>query len=821
MPTESFNFINYSDQSLFIGDSSGKIQLRSYTDDLMLYSNFDTDFDATYAESESAADTTGTPSIENSGVFSQHISFTSVGDVTYSDKNFTALTDQGAVKLRVKPSFTKGFGHQDFTATSDPTIAGDTIYTFRLYVNDTLLSGDSIAISLVTGDSMGSVNIAVFAEINGTGAESEILTAGNIRIKSETAGDSILILSGTTNDLITLLTSVNDPELPNPPTARATLFDIYNGANNNNRVTLYHKEAGDSLTEGHLLLTMYSSSGDTQIADVDLGIWNISANTWYAFEFDWNKSIYQLFLDGSQFAVSSTGFTRTNTSEDFILQQVGAGDSYRYDELMVYNQYQNSADYTVETSALAQYSDADPYIDVFFGTGFVENEVRDLNLTCSAGCKFVVKIGATWYYYLTSDWVVSDATYSQSTTPANMESQFPSLTFNENAEVTIRVYFNSDGTSLQYIDNIEIVSLTGDSVPAIITGTVDLTDAVDISANFNFVITTDGGADTVDLRTGVGDSEATTMAELKAAINSYSIDGLDTVTDDGSNHLVLMSTSRGEDASVAVSAADTNDALSTIWGYAADDAGEEATTGAYVNYSELFRYVRSQLGEPVIPVELTDEQLEDCLAEAIYWYNYYGNTDENIVFTTLSGNNTDGYDIPATVGDPSLILEIILRPRFPFMYYAGREDLISNLYMQYIFQRFKSGYTTFLTDYYVTMTTEADLNVILGTQTKWEILNGKLYIFPDPSSNLSVGIKYASALSLSEINSNRFVKKFTLAEAKIVLGGIRSTFKSGIPMGADMAQLNGEDLIAAGNAEKEKEMEKLQKVQEPTFLTFF
>ena len=119
------------------------------------------------------------------------------------------------------------------------------------------------------------------------------------------------------------------------------------------------------------------------------------------------------------------------------------------------------------------------------------------------------------------------------------------------------------------------------------------------------------------------------------------------------------------------------------------------------------------------------------------------------------------------------------------------------------------------------MTTEADLNVILGTQTKWEILNGKLYIFPDPTSNLSVGIKYASALNLSEINSNRFVKKFTLAEAKIVLGGIRSTFKSGIPMGSDLAQLNGEDLIAAGNAEKEKEMDKLQKIQEPTFLSFF
>jgi hypothetical protein len=161
-----------------------------------------------------------------------------------------------------------------------------------------------------------------------------------------------------------------------------------------------------------------------------------------------------------------------------------------------------------------------------------------------------------------------------------------------------------------------------------------------------------------------------------------------------------------------------------------------------------------------------------------------------------------------------------MAPRYPFTYYAGRTDLITNLYVQYLFQRYKSGFTQILSDYYITITTEEDINVVLGTQVKWEILNDRLFIWPEPS-DFNIAIRYRGSLTAEEVVSNYWVRQLTLAEAKIVLGGIRSTFKSGIPGGAEMLQLNGEDLIAQGKEDRLWLFERLKSNQEPLFLEFF
>jgi hypothetical protein len=317
---------------------------------------------------------------------------------------------------------------------------------------------------------------------------------------------------------------------------------------------------------------------------------------------------------------------------------------------------------------------------------------------------------------------------------------------------------------------------------------------------------------------GVGDSTAVTLAEIKAAINAGNVPGLATAGDDGT-YLVLQTTTTGDSASITVTSGDTPDALSTVWGYTATDEGESAI-GDVVDYSELFRYIRSKLGEPLIPVELTDEQLEDCLADAVYQYNRRKNFEEKILYTALTGSAANGYDIPATVGGADNIIEIIMRPRYPYSWYVGRTDLVTNLYLQYLFQRYRTGFSDVISDYYITITAEEDINIVLGTQIKWEILNDKLWIWPEPD-NLNIAIRYRGAITAAEIVSDYWIRQLTLAEAKIVLGGIRSTFKSGIPGGAEMIQLNGEDLIAQGREEKANLMERLKRNQEPLFLEFF
>lgn len=814
---EYFNFIDYSDPTKFKRTEEGRIQLAGYPDELMLYASFDNTLDADYAISDVNGDTTGNPVNENFGVFSQHISFVNGGTLSYSNLNFTTMTEEGSIKFRVKTGFYNGYARQDFAATTDPTIAGDTNYEFRVYVNDTLINGDDTVVFLQVGDTMSTIRNAIYAEINAKGATAELLDANNIRMIVEVSGDSILVTAPNDgNNLITLLSGIGSQEYPNPPASTAKIFDVYNGTGDSNRITLKHKGAGDSLTAGNLLLEMYDSNGDTKI-NTDLGLWNLKYDTWYALEFNWNKSIYQLFIDGTMAAIGQTGFTRTSSSNKFIFQG-DVTDWYRFDELIIYNKYKNLENYTVATSALGKYATDDPYVDVYFGTGFQENEITDLNLKCSStGTKYVVKLGNIWYYYTNGAWRQSDATYSQSTTPAEMENKFTELVFSENLELIIRVFFHSDGSTQVYIDEIDIVTVTGDSEGAIIIGTIDLSSAVNLSTLYNILITTNLSSATVNCKAGAGDSTAVTLAEIKNAIDTASISGL--IVGDSNNYLTLQSSTKGTSSYVAISGAEANDAISLIWGFAASDYGA-AATGLIIDYSELFRWVRAKLGEPTIPVEVTDEQIEDCLEMGVHWYNYWRNADESIQYTNLSGNNTIGYDIPATI-DPDLIMEIILKPRFPFMYYQGREDLITNLYMQYLFQRFKAGYTTFLTDYYITMSTEQDLNNILGTLTKFEIRDGKLYIYPDPGGGIAVAIRYRSSLSLEEINTNYWIRRYTLAETKLVLGNIRSTFKSGIPGGTELIQLNGEDLIAQGTTEKAELLEEIKKMSEPLFLQFF
>lgn len=244
-----------------------------------------------------------------------------------------------------------------------------------------------------------------------------------------------------------------------------------------------------------------------------------------------------------------------------------------------------------------------------------------------------------------------------------------------------------------------------------------------------------------------------------------------------------------------------SDAIDLVWGYESADSGENAGAKP-VDYTPIFDYVRSQLGYPIVPVELTNEQLTGCLTEAVTEYNRWRNHSENLVYTTLYGNSVDGYEVPEVVGPPDNITDIIFRPKFPFGYYNADPDLANSLYMQYMFQKWgRPGQSGFLSDYALALSTEKDMNLILGTEVRWQIINRRIHISPKPNNAINIGIKYKSALSIDEIMIDNMVKRYTLAKAKILLGNIRSTFGGTIPGGTENIQLNGSDLIAQGKEE--------------------
>jgi hypothetical protein len=187
----------------------------------------------------------------------------------------------------------------------------------------------------------------------------------------------------------------------------------------------------------------------------------------------------------------------------------------------------------------------------------------------------------------------------------------------------------------------------------------------------------------------------------------------------------------------------------------------------------------------------------DAMAEYRRWRNF----KVDMIYAVLEGNSRDGYDIPPVVGGEENIVEVVARPLMPWTYYAGRDDLIGNLFVQSMFNR--KGIMEGATDYYMAVQANNDLNILMNQNIKISYMNRKIFVHPAPPASFNVAIRFKSPMTIDEIYNSDYIRKLMLAEAKITLGTIRSTFGGSIPGGEGMLQLNGDALKSEGNQEKE------------------
>lgn len=794
MIKETFRRIEYSDETKFL-KTDDRIELREYSDDLVFLANYNGVMNAQFTTGEETPTTTGSPVIADFDSFglSQHLDLK--GSVTYGYEGFTELNEEGHVSFRLSSGFDNDYGEQTFV-NEDPSVVGadGTDYFFKLYLADVLQGTFSVNLNI------GATKVDVFNALSiEIAAHSNVLYDSNNKIKmiSLVLGQSIYITAPDAGDsLITLMGGVETPVIANAPTVDIEFFRLAPSVGLNNAITLTHD------VNSHIIINMYDSSG-TLIVDEDAGIWSNESIKYYEFELSWNGNIGQLFLGGVLKHIFLTNFVRSNSMTELTLLGIDATDYHKIDEVILSNVFGNTKNYTPAYLPLTPYDTENPYADIFFGQGFKESEVMDLIVNTSEfGINFTVKIGHTWYYYFSGAWRASDGTFAQSTSADVFEIQFAELFFNENYDLDVRIFFHTDGYENVWIDEFSIIVEEGSSAAAYITGTIAITGTVDLSVNNSVEITTDQGTLVVDLSSAAIDASAVTLQEIKQAINDANVPGLAAATDDGNGHLVLLSSNTGSGSIVAIDHADTDDALSIVWdAEGTTDLGEDTEIlSDFSDYSELYRFIRAKLGAPLVPVELTDEQLDDCISSAVYHYNKWRNFQESIEQTNLVGTPEAGYELPAIVGGEENITEIILSPRYPISYYNGRDELMSNIYIQSIYDN--KNVLANAADYHIALVATQDLNLILNTEVRWEYLNKKIFLFPTPPPSLRIGIKYKSAMTLSEIVNSQSIKDFSLAEAKITLGGIRSTFGNAIPGGDGMLQLNGSELKSEGTQEK-------------------
>ena len=779
------------------------IRLKPYKDGLQFYSSFDSGIAPTYSLSGESAVTTGNPTNQSFGVFSNYLDLD--GSVTYYSNNFSYLRDKGTIQFRLKSAFNNAYGYQDFSMSLPGTIVAGN-YSIKVSLAEEDLGHFTIAV--LATDTQSDINNKVIAAIN-TPKIMATLAAGVLRIEAREQGKFVHIYEPTNGNssLITLLGGVEDSKLLNAPATTTQFLRIENGIDDRNAIRLTHN------TNGTLQLEMYNET--VRIVNLIFD-WDNAPYLWYAFCISFDQNNVRVYIDGALKAIAITEITRT-FSDNYLKLFGTTASHHNIDELIVYDiKLFDSTNYTVESVALSKYSINKPYIDIEFGKGYIDKEVKELILKSSSNCRFVVKLGNTWYYYYSGGWVISDGSFDKTVDGSTLETKFTELHFVEENFLTIRAYFYSNGLEDCWLEEMEIVTSLSEDEQAQIFGSVSLASPIDLSTNRNIYIVTDVGAREVDLTTNAIDPAAVSEIEILSAINSAGVPGLASATVNELHQLVLKSSSVGSTSFVSVQEPTANSAVSLVWGNLQSDYGADSV-GTIFDYEEIFRYVRSQLGAPQVPVELTDEQLNDALSSAVFEYNRWRNVSENILKMELTGDGTSGYEIPAAVGGTQNIIDIVVQPRTGLIFGNVGDDLMANIYTQFFF---KSGRNIVETsaDYYLTLSAQKDIDIIMGTRIHHYFYNNRLWIFPIPSRSMIIGIKYRATLTPEEIVYNQQIRDLTLAKAKIVLGGIRSTFGGRIPMGDSEITLNGESLKAEGKEEWNSTIEFIRRTQPVEFI---
>lgn len=225
-------------------------------------------------------------------------------------------------------------------------------------------------------------------------------------------------------------------------------------------------------------------------------------------------------------------------------------------------------------------------------------------------------------------------------------------------------------------------------------------------------------------------------------------------------------------------------------------------------YNGIKNFVMRRLGYPRVKIYTTEEQIDDNIWLAINRYFEYKDVNiKTMQITAMSGTNS--FDIPAGVV-PEFIHEVVFKPSDPLLSLTG---VMQDVYILYYLQN-AGGASNFIVDYWMTLASYEEYVRVLGNQPHWEILNDKIYVYPTPSMNYNLAIKYMELPNETVIENTRWIREYSLAQTKIVEGEIRSKFSS-FTAGSGEISLNGDALKAEGNQEIQKLEDEVYSKQIP------
>ena len=210
------------------------------------------------------------------------------------------------------------------------------------------------------------------------------------------------------------------------------------------------------------------------------------------------------------------------------------------------------------------------------------------------------------------------------------------------------------------------------------------------------------------------------------------------------------------------------------------------------------RFIMTMLGAPSIKVELTDEQLTNCidLAKDVFM-RYLGR--ERYAYT-IGRSYQSEYQWP---DDAISIIAIYYRPATLSALGNIAQNLFSDFYLlatDLAVDIYESPVT-----YWCYMASRQMLEKTYGVWGSWEMIDYRRFrVYPTPFKDQVIGMHYkVNDFDLTEDRYNLF-KKLALAYAKIILGRIRSKYASIPGSNNNVLTLDGVTLLTEGSTEEEK-----------------
>jgi len=229
---------------------------------------------------------------------------------------------------------------------------------------------------------------------------------------------------------------------------------------------------------------------------------------------------------------------------------------------------------------------------------------------------------------------------------------------------------------------------------------------------------------------------------------------------------------------------------------------------------QIKEYVLTMLGAPVLPLELDDQQIENCIDFALQIFEDYAPMEyfQYHTFYIVSGQSV--YQMPPDVG---FIRQISYKETANYAFSAS--DLGGVIPLDYMgggaYGSIAGGINPQqpvwgnMSDWVLYKQYEDMYNRISSQQGGWEFLGGYNHIklYPIPYRSYPVAVRYLQRRPDFRMVTQA-MQEGSLAFAKIVLGRIRSRIANPPGPGGGV-QLDGQAILAEGLQEKKDWEEKL------------